>query len=103
MLNLTWLPVKSVCSSSKSLDPIKKAAKTIKSPLWGILNAVILRANNGLAESINNRIKMGKVRSRGFRNKERFRTAIYFQLEGLNLYPEGVGRHKLPTRLGEDP
>lgn len=74
------------------LEAIKKAAKTIKSHLWGILNAVILRANNGLAESINSRIKMVKVRSRGFRNKERFRTAIYFHLGGLDLYPEGVVR-----------
>jgi len=28
-----------------------------------------------------------KVRSRGFRNKERFKTAIYFHLGGLDLYP----------------
>lgn len=78
------------------LDPIKKAAQTIKTHLWGILNAVILRANNGLAESINSRIKMVKVRSRGFRNKERFRTAIYFHLGGLSLYPEGIVRQGLP-------
>lgn len=74
------------------LEPVQKAAKTIRSHLWGILNAVVLRANNGLAESINSRIKMVKVRSRGFRNKERFRTAIFFHLGGLNLYPEGAFR-----------
>lgn len=74
------------------LEPLKKAAKTIKNHLWGILNAIVLRANNGLAESVNSRIKMVKVRSRGFRNKERFRNAIYFHLGGLNLYPEGVCR-----------
>jgi transposase len=74
------------------LEPLKKAAKTIKNHLWGILNAIVLRANNGLAESVNSRIKMVKVRSRGFRNKERFRNAIYFHLGGLNLYPDGVCR-----------
>ena len=42
------------------------------------------------AEGLNSRIKMIKVRSRGFRNKERFANAIYFHLGGLNLYPEGA-------------
>jgi transposase len=72
------------------LDPIKKVAKTIKEHLWGILNAVVLKVSNGPAEGINSRIKMIKVRSRGFRNKERFANAIYFHLGGLDLYPETV-------------
>ncbi len=74
------------------LDPIKKVARTIKEHLWGILNAVVLKVSNGPAESLNSRIKMIKVRSRGFRNKKRFANAIYFHLGGLNLYPEGVAR-----------
>lgn len=74
------------------LEPIKKVAKIIKKHLWGILNAIILKANNGASESINSRIKMIKIRSRGFRNKKRYIQAIYFHLGGLNLYPEGVSR-----------
>jgi transposase len=74
------------------LEPVKKVAKTIKTHLWGILNAVLLRADNGGAESINSRIKMVKIRSRGFRSKERFRNAIYFHLGGLDLYPAGIKR-----------
>ncbi len=74
------------------LDPIKDVAKTIKEHLWGILNAVVLKVSNGPAEGLNSRIKMIKVRSRGFRNKERFANAIYFHLGGLNLYPEGLAR-----------
>lgn len=74
------------------LDPIKKVAKTIKEHLWGILNAVVLKVSNGPAEGLNSRIKMIKVRSRGFRNKERFANAIYLHLGGLDLYPEGVAR-----------
>lgn len=74
------------------LDPIKEVAKTIKVHLWGILNAVVLKVSNGPAEGLNSRIKMIKVRSRGFRNKQRFANAIYFHLGGLDLYPEGVGR-----------
>ena len=72
------------------LDPVKKVAKTIKEHLWGILNAIILKVNNGTAESINSRIKSIKIRSRGFRNKSRYKNAIYFHLGGLDLYPEGV-------------
>ena len=74
------------------LEPVKRVAKTIKEHLWGIINAVVLQADNGGAESINSRIKMIKVRSRGFRNKERFRNAIYFHLGGLDLYPAGMKR-----------
>ena len=72
------------------LEPIKKVAKTIKEHLWGILNAIILKISNGPAEGINSRIKMIKVRSRGFRNKQRFANAIYFHLGGLDLYPKSV-------------
>ncbi len=74
------------------LDPIKKVAKTIKEHLWGILNAIVLKVSNGPAEGLNSRIKMLKVRSRGFRNKQRFANAIYFHLGGLDLYPEGMVR-----------
>ena len=74
------------------LNPIKAVAKTIKAHLWGILNAIVLKVSNGPAEGLNSRIKMLKVRSRGFRNKERFANAIYFHFGGLDLYPEGVVR-----------
>ncbi len=58
----------------------------------GILNAIVLKVSNGPAEGLNSRIKMIKVRSRGFRNKERFTNAIYFHLGGLDLYPDGITR-----------
>ena len=72
------------------LAPMKKVASTLKSHLWGIINAVILKADNSFAESINSRIKTVKTRARGFRNKQRFRNAIYFHLGGLQLYPAGT-------------
>ena len=74
------------------LEPIKRVAKTIKEHLWGILNAIVLKVSNGPAEGINSRIKAIKVKSRGFRNKQRFANAIYFHLGGLDLYPEAVTR-----------
>ena len=70
-----------------------RAANThgkFKKHLWGILNAVVLDANNGHTESTNSKIKMIKVRSRGIQNKELFKAAIYFHLGGLDLYPAGV-------------
>ena len=39
------------------LEPMKMAARMIKSHLWGIINAVVLGVSNGPAESINSRIK----------------------------------------------
>jgi len=74
------------------LEPMKKVAKTIKEHLWGIINAIILKVTNGGAESINSRIKMIKIRSRGFRNKARYKNAIYFHLGGLDLYPVDVSQ-----------
>ena len=70
------------------LELIKKVANTNKEHLWGILNAVVLKADNAVAESINSRIKMVKVRARGFRNKQRCCNAIYFYFGGLSFYPE---------------
>ena len=46
-----------------------------------------LRVSNAGAESMNSRIQKIKDLARGFRNRERFRMAIYFHLGGLDLYP----------------
>lgn len=73
------------------LPPMRKVALTIKTHLWGILNAIVLRQSNGHAEGMNSKIQRIKQRACGFRNKERFRNAIYFHLGGLDLYPAGFG------------
>ena len=64
-----------------------KAADMIRKHLWGIINAILLRVTNGPSEGMNSRIKMIKVRARGFRNTQRFSNTIYFYLGGLSLYP----------------
>jgi len=69
------------------LEPVQKAARTIREHLWGILNAICLRATNAIAESVNAKIQRVKRMACGFRNRERFRRAIYFHLGGLDLYP----------------
>ena len=63
------------------------AGQTIRAHFWGILNAVVLNATNATSESINARIQRVKRMACGFRNRERFRRAIYFHLGGLDLYP----------------
>ena len=69
------------------LEPMKKAARTVKNHLWGILNAVVNKVTNATAESLNSKIQRIKRAACGFRNKERFKNAIYFHLGGLDLYP----------------
>jgi len=69
------------------LAPMVMVAQSIKKNLWGILNAIVLNANNGIAESINAKIKMLKVKCCGFRNRERFKTSIMFHCGGLLLEP----------------
>ena len=69
------------------LEPIKRVAETIRSHLGGIINAIVLGATNAASESINARIQRVKRMACGFRNRERFRNAIYFHLGGLDLSP----------------
>lgn len=74
------------------LAPMKKVGQTIKRHLWGIVNAIVLKSHNGHSESMNSRIQRIKRRACGFRNRERFRTAIYFHCGGLDLYPATTSR-----------
>ena len=55
-----------------------------------ILNAVVTGTTNALAESANAKIQWIKRMAYGFRNRERFRNAIYFHCGGLNFYPDAL-------------
>ena len=72
------------------LDPMKKAAATVKRHLWGIINAIVLNRNNAQCESLNAKIQKLKRWACGYRNPERFKTVIMFHLGGLNLYPARI-------------
>jgi len=67
-----------------------KAGKTIKNYFWGIMNAIRLRATNGMVEAKNNCIQRIKRMACGFRNRDRFRTAILFHLGKLDLFPSTI-------------
>jgi transposase len=67
-----------------------QAGKTIRHYFWGILNAVRLKATNGMVEAKNNCIQRIKRMACGFRNRDRFRTAILFHLGKLDLFPSTI-------------
>lgn len=81
------------------LEPIKKVARMIRKHLWGILNAMKHGRTNALAESINARIQRIKRQACGFRNRDRFRIAIYFHLGQLDLYPRPLAHISTHTNL----
>lgn len=69
------------------LQPVKKIAYTLKSHLYGILSYCKHRISNATTEGINSQIETLRKAACGFRNKQRFRTVILFNLGGLHLYP----------------
>ncbi len=72
------------------LEPIKRAARTLKKYWDQIENYFRHRITNAGAEGINGQIQRMKGRACGFRNRERFRMAIYFHCGGLDLYPSSL-------------
>jgi transposase len=69
------------------LQPIKKVARMLHDHLEMILNYCKHRITNGVAEGLNSKIMSIKRRACGYRNKENFKTSIYFFCGGLDLYP----------------
>lgn len=77
------------------LEPVKRVARMVKRHLEGIVDGGGAGVSNARAESINAGVQRLKNAARGFRNRQRFRNAIYFHLGGLDLYPAGVVRNRL--------
>jgi transposase len=72
------------------LEPVKRVARMIKKHWQGVLNAATTNVTNALAEGLNSKIQWIKRKACGYRNRERFRNAIYFHLGGLDLYPDAL-------------
>lgn len=75
------------------LEPVKRVARMIQKHWQGVLNAATSNVTNALAEGLNSKIQWIKRKACGYRNRERFRLAIYFHLGGLDLYPEALRTH----------
>ena len=70
------------------LEAVRKAAKTLKSHLHGIMNVVEYGVTNALAEGLNSKIEAIKRAACGYRSKSRFRIAILFHCGKLDLMPK---------------
>ena len=69
------------------LEPMRRAAHTIKNHWQGIANAITNKVTNACTEGLNNKIEKIKRDAFGFRSKDKFRIAILFHCGGLDLYP----------------
>jgi transposase len=78
------------------MAPMIKAAKSLKAHLDTIVTYARHRRTNALGESLNSKIEKVKRLACGFRNRDHYRTAIYFHCGGLDLYPR---RRSLPLQI----
>jgi len=69
------------------LEPIRKAAETLRRHIDNILTYYLHPVTNAMSEGLNSKIQKIKSMACGFRNTENFKTAIYFHCGGLDLYP----------------
>ena len=69
------------------LSPVKNLAAMLKRRLDNILNYCNHQITNAVAEGLNSKIMAIKRLAGGYRNKENFKTVIYFFCGGLDLYP----------------
>jgi transposase len=75
------------------LAPMIKAARTLKSHLTNIMTFFTHRITNAVAEGLNSKIQTIKQKACGYRNRDNFRTAIFFHCGGLSLYPATPATH----------
>jgi transposase len=68
-----------------------EVARMIQRHLQGVLNFFAYRVTNAVAEGLNSKIQTIKKMAYGFRNREHFKTAIFFHCGGLQLYPATHG------------
>lgn len=99
MSRTTWATRSTACGAWRKwlgwalrsrLEPMRRVARMIREHLEGILNAIVHGVTNAGAESVNAKIQKVKRQACGFRNRERFRYAIYFHCGGLDMSPIGV-------------
>ena len=76
-----------VLAIRSKLDPVKKAARTFKAHLTGIVSIFKHGFCNALAEGVNSRIQLLIQKSCGYRNRERLKTDILFHFGGLSMDP----------------
>lgn len=73
------------------LAPMIAVANLIKRRLMNVLTYFEHRITNATSEGINGKIMAIKKAAFGFRNRQHFKTAIFFHCGGLQLYPATHG------------
>ena len=73
------------------LSPVIKAARTIERHMHNVMTYFAHRITNAVSEGLDNKIQTIKKMAYGFRNREHFKTAIFFHCGGLQLYPATHG------------
>ena len=68
------------------LEPIKKAARTLKRHIEQVLNYFTHRLTNAQSEGLNSVIERLKQQACGYRNDDNLRSAILFHCGGLDLH-----------------
>ncbi len=76
-----WLAL----AANSDVPMMKNAAKTIGKRLYGILNAMRHRVSNGNAEALDSKIRLLRIKARGYRNRERFKLGVMFHYGKLNM------------------
>lgn len=69
------------------LAPLKDVTRTLKARLTNVVSDCRLGITNAVAEGINSKIMAIKRRVGGYRNKQNFKTAVFFHCGGLQLNP----------------
>ena len=74
------------------LPPVIETARMIPRHLPNVMTFFAHRLTNAVTEGLNSKIQTIKKMACGFRNREHFKTAIYFHCGGLDLYPATHGK-----------
>lgn len=70
-----------------NLEPLKSVAKAINERLANVVSHCTHGITNAVAEGLNSKIMNINRRVGSYRNRENFKTAIFFYCGGLELYP----------------
>ena len=74
-------------ATHSKLAPVIDVARMINNHLECVMTYFDHRITNAVSEGLNSKIQTIKKMASGYRNKENFKTAIFFHCGGLDLYP----------------
>lgn len=72
---------------ARNIQEVSKVATMFNNHLAGVVNALVNKISNAMAERLNGKIQEIKTIGKGYRTFQNFRSAILFFHAGLDLYP----------------